>query len=46
MTPVSYHRRITDRPRQPASLRRRTLDVLLMFAMVWAFVWLWTGAGQ
>lgn len=45
MTPVSYHRRITDRPRRSASLTRRTLDCVLFAAMVLAFVWFWTGAG-
>lgn len=44
MTPVNYHRRITDR-RRPTSMTRRTLDCVLFAAMVWAFVWFWTGAG-
>ena len=30
--------------RRPVLKTRRTLDVLLMFAMVWAFVWMWKGA--
>lgn len=41
MTPA---RRITDHPRRPASLTRRTFDVVLFAAAMWALAWLWSGA--
>lgn len=40
MTPT---RRITDR-RRPASLTRRTFEVVLFAAALWALAWLWSGA--
>jgi hypothetical protein len=45
-TRLCYGRRVTDRtrPRRPASLTRRTLDVLLFSVALWALMWLWTGA--
>jgi hypothetical protein len=39
---MTHARRITDR-RCSTSMSRRTVDVLLMLATVWAFVWLYMG---
>jgi len=43
---TDYGRRASDRFCRPASLTRRTVDVVLFAVMVVGLVWLWTGGAQ